>query len=506
MLSRDSFILGGFMVALACGAWGQDSTSTSQSTESTQGLQQINHIIFMVQENRSFDHYFGALRQYWVQNGYPDQSFDGLPQFNPRSGIPPLHAPAPTNPGCDPSFPAPSDCIIDSQSPNVKSFKLLTQCSENTSPSWNESHVDWGLNDPTGKMPARLNGFVYTAAHDGRVVGFHDKRGRRAMGYYNGSDLNYYYFMASNFATSDRWFSPVMSRTHPNREYLIAATSQGTVYPLGSNNQDSQPLTATTIFQELQAANVSWKIYVNPTNSGCSGPPYAPSCLLESSYVKQFQWGQSIPTNFPNNIGTIGVPNSDFDNDLKNSTLPQVVQIEPASNAGLDEHPTNSDAAPSQTQRGAAYVASIVNSLMASSYWKDSTFILTYDEGGGLYDHVSPAAAAIPDGIAPKDLFAGDICTKTTGPTCNFRFTGYRVPLLVISPFTKKNFVSHTPADFSAILKLIEARFSLSALTQRDAAQIDMTEFFDFTNPPWLTPPSPPAQSTSDPCYVNKLP
>jgi phospholipase C len=144
--------------------------------------------------------------------------------------------------------------------------------------------------------------------------------------------------------------------------------------------------------------------------------------------------------------------------------------------------------------------------VMASSYWKDSAFILTYDEGGGLYDHVSPAAAVIPDGIGPKDLFAGDICTQTTGPTCNFRFTGYRVPLLVISPFTKKNYVSHTPADFTAILKLIEARFGLLALTKRDAAQMDMTEFFDFANPPWLTPPGPPVQSTGDPCYLNKLP
>ena len=73
--------------------------------------------------------------------------------------------------------------------------------------------------------------------------------------------------------------------------------------------------------------------------------------------MKSFQWGQTIPTSFPGNIGTIGIPNSDFDNDLKNGTLPQVVQIEPASNAGLDEHPTNNDSAPSQTQLGAAYVA-----------------------------------------------------------------------------------------------------------------------------------------------------
>ena len=388
----------------------------------------------------------------------------------------------------------------------MKSFKLLTQCTENTSPSWNESHVDWDLNDPIGKTKALLNGFVYTAAHDARAIGYFDTNGVRAMGYYKAHDLNYYYFMASNFGTSDRWFSPVMSRTHPNREYLVAATSQGTVYPLGTNANDSNPLTATTIFQLLQSAGITWKIYVNPINSGCSGPPYAPACLLQSSYIKSFQWGQGIPANFPASIGTIGVPNSDFDNDVKNGTLPQVAQIEPASNAGLDEHPTNSDLAPSQTQRGAAYVASIVNELMASSSWKDSAFILTYDEAGGIYDHVSPVAAVSPDGIKPVDLQPGDICTVNTGPICDFTYTGYRVPLIVISPFAKKNYVSHTAADFTAILKLIETRFNLASLTARDAAQMDMTEFFDFTSPPWLIPPKPPVQKTGDACYLNTLP
>jgi phospholipase C len=76
----------------------------------------------------------------------------------------------------------------------------------------------------------------------------------------------------------------------------------------------------------------------------------------------------------------------------------------------------------------------------------------------------------------------------------------------VISPYTKKNYVSHTVADSTAILKLIETRFNVPALTKRDAAQMDMTEFFDFTNPPWMTPPDPPAQVTNGACYVNKLP
>jgi phospholipase C len=84
--------------------------------------------------------------------------------------------------------------------------------------------------------------------------------------------------------------------------------------------------------------------------------------------------------------------------------------------------------------------------------------------------------------------------------------TGYRIPLIIVSPYANKNYVSHTPADTTAILKFIETRFSLSPLTKRDAAQPDMTEFFDFTNPPWMTPPTPPTPNTGGKCYLNSLP
>jgi len=496
----------GTLLGLAVSAGATDSAQSTSSQQPAAGLNLINHIIFLAQENRSFDHYFGEMRHYWAQNGYSDRSFDGLPQFNPQTGDAPLYGPPPTNPGCDPAFPPPDDCAVDAASPTITSYHLKTQCTENTSPSWNEAHVDWDLNDPVGKNPAQLNGFVYAAAHDARAIKFHDKSGRRAMGYYRGTDLNYYYFMASNFATSDRWFNPVMSRTHPNREYLIAATSRGYVYPIGTDFHDRNLLAARTIFQELQAAGDTWKIYVNPTNSGCSGPPYAASCLLGLSYVQNFQWGQTIPSDYPQNLGTIGITNSDFENDLANGALPNVAQIEPATDAGLDEHPSNSDAIPSEVQPGAKYVAGIINAVMASPYWKDTVFVLTYDEFGGLFDHVSPQPAVSPDGIKPKDLLSGDICTTTSGPTCDFVYTGYRVPLIVISPYSKRHYISHTVADSTAILKLIETRFHLKPLTQRDKAQMDMTEFFDFGNPPWMTPPVPPEQSTSDACYLNKLP
>jgi phospholipase C len=469
----------------------------------TQGSMPLNHIIFLAQENRSFDHYFGALRQYWAQNGYPDQSLDGLPQFNPPSGQTPLNGAPPAIPGCDPSSPPPAPCAFDTGNV-VSSYHLITQCVENPSPSWSEDHVDWDYNDLTGQQAAALNGFVFTAAQDARNIRpqYYDTDGVRAMGHYDGGDLNYYYYMASQFATSDRWFSPVMTRTHPNREYLIAATSQGYVYPIGTDSNDTALLTAPTIFEELQNAGVSWKIYVDPQGSPCTGPPYDAACLLTLSYVQNFQWGQTIPSQYPQNIAPI----SQYLTDVQNGTLPQVAQIEPASFAGLDEHPSDTDSQPSDSQLGVSYVASLINALMTSSSWKDSAFILTFDEFGGFYDHVPPQPAVSPDGIKPVDLLPGDICTTSTGPTCDFVYTGYRVPLIVVSPYAKKNYVSHTVADTTAILKLIETRFGLPALTRRDAAQIDMTEFFDFTNAPWMTPPTPPAQNTGGACYVNALP
>jgi phospholipase C len=469
------------------------------ATFNAQNITALNHIIFLAQENRSVDHYFGMLRQYWAQNGYPDQSFDGLPQFNPTTGQPPLYGPPPVNPGCDPAFPPPDNCKIDSNSPNVTSYQLTTQCIENPGDDWDESHVDWNVFNPLS-ADATLNGMVAGAGRYARHVGFNDTGGIRAMGYYDSTVLNYYYFMATAFATSDRWFSPVMTRTPPNRQYMIAGTSQGHVHLL---TKSEPPLTATTIFQELIAAGITWKIYVNPQGSSCTGRPYDPKCLLDLSVIQDFAWGQTIPKDYPQNIAPI----AQYFTDLQNDTLPQVALIEPAGDAGYDEHPSNTDAAPNRIQSGANYVSSLINGLMGSSSWGDSVFILTYDEFGGPYDHVPPQPTVSPDGIKPVDLVPGDICyPPQQGPTCDFVYTGYRVPLTVVSPFTKKNYVSHTTADLTAILKLIETRFNVSSLSKRDAAQMDMTEFFDFTDPSWLPPPTPPSQATNAACYQDHLP
>ncbi|HKT69990.1 MAG TPA: alkaline phosphatase family protein [Terriglobales bacterium] len=439
----------------------------------------INHVIILLQENRSFDHYFGHLGEYWSANGYSAEPFDGEPSDA-------------SNPGTDGS--------------TVSAYHLATTCVENPSPSWNESHGDWNHEDPTSST-AKLDGFIRTAATQrspSTGLPYNDSKGLRVMGYYTDRELPYYYFMASNFGTSDRWFSPVMTRTQPNRMYLYAATSHGHVYPL---TPTSGQLTDKTILQVLQDSGISWKIYAHPDGNGCSKP----SCLWAQSYINQFTYGNTILQKYPQNLAPI----SQYLSDAQNGTLPQVAFIEPASESSLDEHPSDDDVAPQlapNVESGSAYVASLVNALMASPSWKDSAFFLSFDEGGGFYDHVAPQPAVSPDGIPPSDLVTSpslDICAAGNGAggyTCDFTLTGYRVPLIVISPYAKKHYVSHTVADYTAMLKFIETRFNLPSLTARDAAQMDMTEFFDFVNEPWATPPTPPAQPTNGPCYLDHLP
>jgi phospholipase C len=486
------FIMAGIFVLVLHGCQGVtgDPKSPSHasgprgplSTDPNNESRKINHFIILIQENRSFDTYFGQLSSYWAANGFPPQAFDGMPV-------------GATNQGCDPTSPPPGFCTVGANSQPVSAFHLQTACTELTSPGWNESHIALNHSAPTSGSAA-MDGFVQSAGAFARShPSIHDQNGLRAMGFYDGNDLNYYYFMASNFATSDRFYSPVMAVTQPNRMYLLAATSHGHVFPLFLSG--SPPLANKTVFQLLQENGISWKIYVHPDGSGCTST----SCLVGLSYINMFTFQDDIRNKFPQNIAPI----SQYFADVKNGTLPSVALIEPASQSGLDEHPSDLQGAINM-QVGARYASSIINALMHSSSWKDSAFILSYDEAGGLYDHVAPMSTASPDGIPPSDLHPGDVCTAGGGPNCDFTLSGMRVPVIVISPFAKRNFVSHNPADYTAILRLLEHRFSLPSLTARDAFQMDMTEFFDFDNPPWMSPPNPPAQNVNLTCNKTHLP
>lgn len=413
----------------------------------------INHIVWIMQENRSFDGYFGKLNDYRASLGLP-QDVDGIP----AAGF--------TNKAPDGAM--------------VSSFHYQTMCIENTTPSWNESHYDVNTNNASADI-GMMDGFVNQAAGHASYQGFFDQRGVRAMGYFTQSDLPYYYSLATQFATSDRFFSPLPSVTPANRLYALGGSSYG--HALAPNVTFKQK----NIFQALQDAGISWKVYYADTDSTGRGI---------SRIWSWWDWVQ----NYQDHV----VPMAQYFTDLQNGTLPQVALLEGGYESGRDEHPGGTiNGQPStgtHVQIGSKYVSTLINALMQSSSWKDSAFFFAFDEGGGMFDHVVPPFNAVhPDGIQPVDL------TSSSVPG-DFTRYGFRLPFFVVSPYAKKNYVSHTPADLTSILRFIEERFNLAPLTKRDAAQPDMREFFDFANPPWMTPPATPTQPTTGICNYTNIP
>jgi phospholipase C len=443
----DSALLDFYVSSLGLGAHSisvqaQDTTGTTFKkafnitvTSASNGLSHIKHIIFIAQENRSFDDYFGMLGAYRASLGLPN-SIDGL---NLNAALP------------------------NTKGQLVHPFHYQTLCTENLSPAWDESHRDVD----SGKM----DGFMLTSTSVPSTI---DPTGTRAMGYYDQADLPYYYDAAARFATSDRFFSPVLANTIPNRFYLFTATSFGNAFPI---NPPSGGFTQPTIFAHLDQAGVSWRYYYQGS--------------VSSAFIQQFS---IYKTDFSK-----VVPITNWPNDVKNhSTLPSVIFIERGSSIGLDEHPDNN------VQKGAAEVANIINALMCptvssagtclpSAAWSDSVFIVTYDEGGGLYDHVRPAREVPPDNIAPK--------LSSTDQPGGFNESGFRVPIIVISPWVRPSFVSHTTRDYMSILRLIEDTFHVAPLTLRDRNADDMMEFFDFSaGPQLLSPPRLHSQPTNGTC------
>ncbi len=409
--------------ATATDASGKTATAAARVTIVSSGdPNQIKHIIIMVQENRSLDNYFGMLDTYRAMKGLGD-TFDGLPKD--ASG----------------NF---TVAIPDHQGTLIKPYHFQTVCHENVPPSWNQSHADVD----GGKMDQFLIKAQSTT---------NDPNGHRAIGYYDWTDLPFYYEAAAQFGTSDRYFSSLLGPTVPNRMYIFAGTSFGHIHsdlwPVGGWTQPD-------IFQRLREAGISFRYY------------------YQDDSIFLAQW-----SNWPIDKGFV-YPISSYLNDVQNpASLPQVLFIERGEHINTDEHPNNN------VQNGAQFVASTISALMNSPSWKESVYILTYDEGGGMYDHVPPVSITVPDDIAPIKI-QGDA-------PGGFDVSGFRVPLIVISPFSKPHFVSHTERDHTALLRFIEDRFGIASLTRRDDASPSMWEFLNLSNPAFLTPPTLPTQPAS---------
>jgi len=371
----------------------------------------IDHVVVLMQENRSFDSYLGQLHY----EGQPKAEAEPSGASNPD----------PTNPGA-----------------KIKNFHKTNYCEvADLDHSWNGAHTEYD----NGKMDG------FTAAN----VNSADPSGSRTMGWYDTKDLPYYYGLYSTFATSDRYFSSVLSQTFPNRFYLLAGTSFGHIR---NDLPDPNGFTQKTIFEELDAAGISWKIYYSEI-----------AFALEFKYVRDHAAGHVFPI-------------QQYYTDAANGALPQVSYVDPIFEGQADVE--NDEHAPWNIQVGEQFVSQVVGALFQSPNWTSSALFLTYDENGGFYDHRPPPAAVLPDDIPPM-LEPGDALGA-------FDRYGFRVPAVVISPYSRAHFVSHVVDDHTSILRFIETRFGLASLTARDAAADPMLGFFDFSHQSFATPPTLP--------------
>ena len=337
----------------------------------------IDHIIVLYEENRTFDNYFGT---------YP-----GANGLNKDIALP----------------------VAPSSNVKVSPFHLLSP----TTPDLSHAHSTALKAYDKGAM----DGFVYSEGSN------------QTMGYYNGSDIPYYWDYASRYVLMDNFFSSELGPSLPNHLYLIAGQS-GTLL----DNSANFSLNFRVIMDELDLRHISWKYYYDGPKGYTTEGLWNPLPVFES-----FKSNRSRLKNLASN--------DQFLTDLAEGNLPNIVWIMPKDEDS--EHP------PSNITVGEHYVVSLVNAVMQSKYWDSTVIFVTWDDYGGWYDHVPP-------------------------PQIDSFGLGFRVPCLIISPYTKEGFIDHKQADFTSILKFMETRYSIPPLTNRDKETSDMLEAFDFSKQP----------------------
>jgi phospholipase C len=455
----------------------------------------VKHIIVMMQENRSFDSYYAHLAAWAAKNV---KNADGTPVALDIDGVKDVN-----DDGSPLSIPKNID---DASQGNANWVHAEHLCHSDTNHEWYGAHTEWngGLNN--GFFQAN-QGFTEEGEPK---VGLDLLNGQRAFSYYDERDIPFYYHLASRFAIGDRYFSSLIGPTWPNRDFMYAASSYGAttnINPLCTKPGTLNSLTCrqekffnrdTVIFDELTRRNIDWKFYVDTTTGQEARP---------GSIAEDIQRGKEVlrlgafltPPQLGLRYGTSTVSDHigsylDLVQIIASGNgLPAVTFIDAAvaeTSDGEDEHP------PGDIQTGQNLVATVVQTLMGSPYWKDTAMFITYDENGGIYDHVPPPPACSPETelgdpqpnfITDEDIaFARDHADINTG----FDRYGFRVPVIVVSPFAKRSYVSHKTYDHTSILRFIEAKFNLPALTKRDANADAMFDMFDFSNVPWAQPPT----------------
>ncbi len=366
-----------------------------------------------------------------MENRSFDEYFSHLPQAGqPDVDVPPAGW---SNPRADGTPVAP--------------FMDTTYCYNDLDHEWDGTHHEWN------------NG-----AMDGFVTA-NDPMGERAMAYMTQAQLPFYYGLANTFAIADHFYSSLLGPTFPNRIFMMAATSFGLTYNIPLAEQDTAAHPLNHIFARLDAAGLDWRDYAAGLRSAAVFVYYT---------VLRRQTAPHLA-----NIDQLMA-------DLASGNLPAFSFIEPAySGTGAtraDEHP------PGAPQTGEAWVEPIVRAVMSSPAWARTALFITYDEHGGFADHVAPPPACPPDGLEPVESNPdGGTPIPAAG---HFDRYGVRVPFIVVSPWARAHYVSHGTFDHSSILRFVEARFGLPAMTRRDANATPVTDLFDFSHPTFMTPPT----------------
>ena len=375
---------------------GDEPVSAAEDRELAPTTTPIKHFITLMQENHSFDNYFGTY-----------SGADGIP---PGTCIP--WDPEDPETGCVEPFPIGDRAIVD-LGHSLTTFEA----------QYNDGAMD---------------GFL-------KVFADQEDTGDLPAGYYDDNDLPYYWNIADEYVLFDRFFTSAKGGSVPNHFFWVTGTpgnpDADTLLPDGFDH-------VPTIFDQLEAAGISWKFYVQN---------YDPTITFRNPELgdrgAQIVWVPILNYNrFLDDPALFNkiVPFDDFFTDLENGTLPEVSYMVPS---GASEHP------PGSIQAGERFVQSIITALMRSSVWDKAAFTWTYDDWGGWYDHVTP-------------------------PQIDKWGYGFRAPSLLVSAYAKQGYVDSTELDFTSLLKFIEVNWGLEPLAARDESANSIHSAFDFDQPP----------------------
>ena len=442
-------------------------------------LPQIRHIVVLMMENHSYDNYLGMLQG--RGEGFPLDS-DGKPDVS--------------NTG------AAGEVIRAFQLPST------VQHAGVPSQSWHASYLQHG--------DGKCDGFVTSA--QSALTDADADAAAAGMGYWSEDDLPFYYGLARTFPLADHWFSSCLGPTFPNRRFLIAGTAHGLIDDSPYDLLDYPP--AGTIFDLLTEHGISWANYHPVAREQSKWRHYARH-RRKMTRRRLMSLGRSIPAvtqvekdiKFTADVFPLGIGRymkhvhclEQFFADADNGTLPAFSLVDPDFDVYSEENPQD-------IRKGESFAAEVIDRVMNGAGWPHTLLIWLYDEHGGYYDHVPPPPAIPPDDVAGRSavgshtrldaflrpVFPGLVRSKEkldSGPHTYDRY-GFRVPAVIVSPYARPGYVSAQTFDHTSVLKLVEEKWNLPALTARDAAARAPLDALDLTSPPaFLEPPSLPAPS-----------